>query len=213
MLGGQGPGIGRLRGQQLARRELARAIYRPSPLARLWHDVTHWLESLLSTSRAGTPSWWGLTLLAVAVAAAIATALYLLGPTRVTKRAGDRAVRGAAPRSASQHRDAADRLAASGNYGAAIIERVRAIVVDLETRDVLLRRPARTAMELAAEAAAAFPAEAGELRDAARRFDDVRYGGRPGSEPGYDHVRDLDDRLRAAAPAAPDLAQPAGRAQ
>jgi uncharacterized protein DUF4129 len=204
-----GPAIGRLRGQELARRELARSIYRPSLLVRIWHDITHWLGSLLSTGAAGAPSWWGLVLLAIAVAAAVAAIAYWLGPTKANKRASDRAVAGSAPRSAREHRDAADLLAASGNYGGAIIERIRAIVVDLEARDILLRRPARTAMELATEARGAFPAEAAELTYAARSFDDVRYGGRTGSESAYRRVRDLDIRLAAATAAAADEAQSA----
>jgi hypothetical protein len=209
MTGAGGPAISRLRGQQLARQELARSIYRPSWVARWWHDFTHWLGSLLSTSPAGSPSWWGLILLAVAVAAAVAGVIYWLGPTRVNKRARDGAVLDAAPRGAADYRDAAEQLAASGNYGEAIIERIRAIVVDLEARDVLLRRPARTAMELAAEAGAAFPAEAAELTGAARRFDDVRYGGRAGTEASYRRIRDLDVRLRAATAALPEPLRPA----
>jgi hypothetical protein len=205
-----GPAISRPRGQELARRELARSIYRPSWLARIWHDITHWLGSLLSTGGTGAPSWWGLALLALAVAAIIAVVVYWLGPTRRNHRAADRAVADAAPRSARDYRDAAEELAANGNFGAAIIERIRAIVVDLETRDVLLRRPARTAMELAAEAGAAFPAEATALSAAARGFDDVRYGGRAGTERAYQRIRDLDIRLAAAVaatPAEPDLVQ------
>jgi hypothetical protein len=206
MGGGQGPGISRPRGQQLARRELARSIYRPSLVTRLWHDITHWLSSLISTSSAGSPSWWGLILLAVAVAAAVAVTFYWLGPTRMNKQAGGSPIRTGRVRGADEHRADADRLAASANYAAAIVERVRAIVVDLETREILLPRPARTAMELVAEAGAAFPAESAELADAARRFDDVRYGGRAGTEPGYRRIRDLDARLKAAA------ASPAGSA-
>ncbi len=88
------------------------------------------------------------------------------------------------------------RLAADGDYQAAIIERLRAIAVDLEAREILLPIPARTAMELAAEAGAAFPAEAASLASAARLFDDVRYGGRAGTQHGYDRIRALDIRLR-----------------
>lgn len=206
MVGTGGPAISRLRGQELARRELARSIYRPSLLARIWDDITHWFGSLLSTGPAGTPSWWGVILLAVAVAAVVAVVVYWLGPTTISKRAGDRAVIDTAPRSASEHRDAAERLAASGDYGAAIIERVRGIVIDLEARHVLLRRPARTAMELATEAGAAFPVEAAELAAAAHAFDDVRYGGRSGTEPAYGRVRDLDIRLARAVVAEADPA-------
>jgi hypothetical protein len=198
-----GPAIGRLQGQELARRELGRSIYRPSLLARIWHDITHWFGSLPSPG-AGTPSWWGLLLTAVALAAVIATVVYWLGPTRVNRRAGDPAFMGTAPRTAGEHRDTADQLAAAGNYGGAIIERIRAIVVDLEARDVLLRRPGRTAMELATEAGAVFPAEADELFDAAHGFDDVRYGGRTGTDRAYRRVRDLDVRLTLAAAMQPD---------
>jgi hypothetical protein len=114
---------------------------------------------------------------------------------------------GGRPRTAAEYRRAAEQLAASGNYQEAIAERVRAIAADLEAREILLAKPARTADELAAEAALAFPAEAGELAAAARLFDDVRYGGRPGSQAGYARVRGLDGRLASAAPESrPDLA-------
>jgi Domain of unknown function (DUF4129) len=204
-----GPGISRLRGEQLARRELAQAIYRPSVLTRLWDDIRHWLSLLVSTSAAGRPGWWGIILLAVAVIAAVAVILYWLGPTRMNKQARTGPVGAGRVRSADEHRADADRLAASERYGDAIVERIRAIVVDLEAREILLRRPARTARELAAEASAAFPAEAAELIDAARRFDDVRYGGRAGTELGYRRIRDLDERLKAAAA---NPADPAGLA-
>jgi Domain of unknown function (DUF4129) len=206
MAGTGGPLISRLRGQQLARRELARSIYRPSLLARIWHDVTHWLGSLVSTTPAGSLSWLGLILAAVALAAVVATVGYWLGPASVNKRVGDQALTGTAQRSAGEHRDAADQLAAGGNYAGAIVERIRAIVADLEVRDVLLRQPARTAMELASDAGAAFPAEAAELVIAAHGFDDVRYGGRLGSAAAYRRVRDLDVRLASAAATPPDLA-------
>lgn len=209
MAGGQGPGISRLRGQQLARSELTRSIYRPSLLTRLWHDITHWLSSLVSTGPAGSPSWWGLILLAIAAAAVIAVVMYWLGPTRMNKQARETPVLTGRIRSAEEHRADADRLAAGERYGDAIVERIRGLVVDLEAREILLRRPARTARELAAKAGAAFPREAGELTDAARRFDDVRYGGRAGTEPAYRRIRDLDIRLNAAAAIAAD---PAGRA-
>ena len=69
----------------------------------------------------------------------------------------------------------------------------------------------RTADEMAAEAGLALPAEAAALRDAARMFDDICYGERPGTAAGYALVSDLDTRIKAAAPSpAPPWPEPAG---
>ena len=46
---------------------------------------------------------------------------------------------------------------------------------------------------------------------AARLFDEVRYGQRPGTRPGYEQVADLDTRIAASADgAAPRVPRPAG---
>ncbi|WP_344833498.1 DUF4129 domain-containing protein [Nonomuraea dietziae] len=62
--------------------------------------------------------------------------------------------------------------------------------------------PGKTADELAAEAGRSLPAFAEELAAAARAFDDVAYGGVPGSPAAYAMLRDLDERLRLARPVA-----------
>ncbi len=191
------PGIGRDQARELARRELARSMYQPSLLYRWWHDVTYWGFSV-----DGGLNVLGVLALAVIVIAAIAVTVAVLGPARTGRRLPGRAVLGGRPRHAEDYRAAADRLAADGDYGAAIAERVRAIAADLEARGVLPPEPARTAIELAAAAGRAFPAAAAELIAAAHLFDEVRYGGRPGSERAYARVRDLDVSLRAAVPAA-----------
>ncbi len=105
---------------------------------------------------------------------------------------------------AGDYRRAAERRADAGDYAGAIIERTRAIAVELETRGVLLPRPGRTASELAAEAAVSLPDHAAGLREAARLFDDVRYGDRPGTlaglsagpAPGREHPVGPDARRR-----------------
>jgi hypothetical protein len=210
--GGPGTGISRLRGQQLARRELARPMYHLSGLARIWHDITHWFNSLLNTGPSGDPGVWGLTLLAVALVGAVAAMLYWLGPARMNQRARSSPVLASLPRTAPEFRAEADRLAARGDYGPAIVERVRAIAQDLETRQILLRRPARTARELAIEAGVAFPVHAAELSAASRLFDDVRYGGRASGDAAYGRVRDLDVAIAAAVrPAEQSGPLPAGR--
>ncbi len=173
-------------------------MYKPSLVARIWHDIGHWLSSLAGTSATGSTSWVGPILVTVVIVAVLAALLYLAGPIRRTRRAGNGPVLQGHPLTAGQHRAAADSLAAAGDYQAAIVERVRAIVTELESHQVLAPRPGRTAAELAAEAGQAIPAEAETLTAAAGLFNDVRYGGRPGSQPGYEQVRDLDLRIQAA---------------
>lgn len=208
---GTGPDISRARARQLARRELARPEYKPSLLSRLGHDLEHWLSSLASHSAGGSPSWIGVVLLVIAIAAVLAIVFYLGRSARNSRRPADLAVLNDRQRTAAEHRQAADALAAGGRYGDAIVERVRAIAVELETRQILAPRPGRTAAELSAEAGRLIPAEATALRSAAQLFDDVRYGGRNGNEPGYRLVRDLDERVRTAP--VPAGANPTGASQ
>jgi hypothetical protein len=199
-----GPGIGRDHARELARRELARSIYRPSLLSRLGDDIGKWLSSLFGPVRGGEPNWLAIALLVLVVVAAVIAAAYWLGPPAASRRSQPAPVLAGRPRTAAQYRNAAEKLAASGNYQEAIAEMVRAIAAELEARDILPPKPARTADELAAEAALAFPDESAELIAVTRLFDDVRYGGRPGSQAGYGRVRALDSRLTAARPRARD---------
>lgn len=211
---GGGPGISRLGARQLAQRELARSIYKPSVWSRVWQDIVSWLESLAGHGSAGRPGWIGTALLTAGIVVVLAAVLYLAGPARLNRQPRGPVIEDSLM-SAADHRLAADHYAAAGDYAAAIIERVRAIAVDLEVRQILLPGPGRTAAELGREAAAAIPAEAAALASVTRLFDDVRYGDRPGSLPGYQQVRNLDLRIRAvpvaaSARARPPAAGPAG---
>jgi hypothetical protein len=180
----------------VARRELARAIYHPSLLSRLAARFVTWIESLILHTPGGSVNWLAVALLGIGVLALLGAVGYIAGSARVDRRYRTAVVEGR-PMSAAEHRSAADGFAAAGDYGSAIIERVRAIAVDLESRQILPPRPGRTAAELGAETALAIPGEATALGHATRLFDDVRYGGRPGSQAGYQQVRDLDLRIRA----------------
>ncbi|NUP62478.1 MAG: DUF4129 domain-containing protein [Nonomuraea sp.] len=102
---------------------------------------------------------------------------------------------------AAEHRQAAERLAAEGDWTRAIQERLRAIARDLEERALVDGMPGRTADELAAEAGGALLGFAAELTAAARSFDDVTYGGVAGTQAAYRSMSSLDDRLRQARPA------------
>ena len=101
-------------------------------------------------------------------------------------------------RTAAEHRAAADAHAAAGEWADAVRERLRAVVRSLEERAVLDQRPGRTADEAAAEAGAALPAVAAELRRAARLFDDVWYGGRAAGPESDAALRAVDEQVRAA---------------
>jgi hypothetical protein len=191
-----GPLVGRLRGSQLARRELARSIYHPSLVSRIWARVLKWLELLVPHNASGGLNWLAVVLLGIVVIALLGAVGYIAGSARVDRRYRGAVVDGRL-KSAAEHRSAADGFAAAGDYKSAIIERVRAIAADLESRQILPPRPGRTAAELGAETALAIPAEAAALGDATRLFDDVRYGDRPGSQAGYQQVRDLDLRIQA----------------
>jgi len=195
-LAGSGPQIGRGAAQQLARRELSKAIYQPS----LTRRFLHWLGSVLSHVNVNVPGgWWALiTVIAVAVLV-IAAVIFRIRPGRPGRRREGSLLQGA-PLSARDHRQQSERLAAAGDFAGAIIERVRTMAVWLEEREVLPPGPGRTADELAADAGRALPAHALALADAAQLFDDVMYGGRGGTDSGYQRMRELDASLQSARP-------------
>jgi Domain of unknown function (DUF4129) len=199
--GGGVPVTGRQAGQQLARSELSKAIYhhQPSLTERVVHFLLTWLARLFRATQGLPGGWWGFVALVVLAAILVTVVLARIGPVARAQRR--RAGRGAAApaRTAGEHREAATRLAEAGDYAAAICERVRAIAAELDERGILMPRIGRTADEFAAEAGRALPPHAAGLMGAARVFDEVRYGQRPGTRPGYEQVTDLDTRIRATA--------------
>jgi hypothetical protein len=197
-----GPLTGREAGQRLARAELSKAIYHPhEPLTqRVLNAISDLLNDLSQAGRAFPGGWWAAVALAALLATIIAVVLSRTGPLARSHRAGDELMTGSGPLSAADHRLRAGRLADAGDYAGATVERVRAIARELDDRTVLTPRAGRTANEMAEEAAAALPAEAGALRNAALLFDDICYGDRPGTQAGYALVRELDTRISAAVP-------------
>lgn len=105
-------------------------------------------------------------------------------------------------RSAGEYRRSATEAAAAGHYGDAVRDRFRAVVRALEERALLDARSGRTADEAAAEAGVLLPGVADELRQGARLFDDVHYGGREGTEAAYRALTELDERCRRERPVA-----------
>jgi hypothetical protein len=195
--------LGREAARRLAQLELARPEYaagRPGLFSRAAGWLRDRLGDLLGpVAGAATNPWVGLLVL-VALMAVLAVAVRLrTGPLA---RAGRRepALFGGTERTAAEHRAAADRCAGDGDWAGAVRERLRAVVRSLEERTLLDPRPGRTADEAAAEAGLVLPGSAADLRGAARRFDDVVYGGRPAGAEDDAALRALDERVAAERP-------------
>ena len=198
-----------------AQHELNKAIY---PRGSLTDEVVQWFDDLffkiLSGGAAVPGGWFTITMLLILVVIAALVALRVARRTMRTNRGHHRALFGSQDTSAAEHRATADRFAARGEWVPAIQHRVRAVARHLEETAVLNAVPGRTATELARDAGQAIPGLITELRRAAEAFNDVTYGARPGIEPDYHAVADLDGRLLARATAGMadrDPAAPADR--
>jgi Domain of unknown function (DUF4129) len=191
-------------GQRLARTELSKAIYHPhhSLAQRLLDAISRLLHGLYDAGKSFPGGWWAVVALAALAALAVALVAARLGPLARAHREAAFLTPGGQPLRAADHRQRAGRLAAAGDYAGATLETVRAITRELEERGVLSPRLGRTAAEIAAEAGQELPGEAGPLHEAARLFDDICYGDRPGTAAGYEFVQTLDTRILAASPRA-----------
>ncbi|MFC0862769.1 DUF4129 domain-containing protein [Sphaerimonospora cavernae] len=191
--------IGRDQARQEAEGKLLRSGYeQESPVDWLWRKFDEFLGDLLD---AGTNSAGGvMSLIVIVVILVVLAALLLWALRRMARggRTGEGAVFDQAELTAAEHRAAAGRHAADGNWRAAVQERLRAIARDLEERAIVSPLPGRTAMELAETAGTALPSHAAALRQAARVFDDIAYGDVPGTRQAYLTLTALDDSLRKA---------------
>ena len=198
---------------EAAQRELAKPIY---PKASLTERLSDWLEELLyrivQEGSSVPGGWFTISVLLIILAVAIVVAVRIARRTMRTNRGGEHGLFDSQELSAAQHRATAEQYAAAGNWAAAIRHRLRAVARQLEEDGVLNPVPGRTATELAKDAGATVPDLAGELLQAANAFNDVTYGERPGTEPAYRMIADLDDHLRSrgaattTAPVAPAAA-------
>ncbi|MDA5286417.1 DUF4129 domain-containing protein [Streptomyces sp. Isolate_45] len=189
--------------REAAERELAKRAYHeddPGLFERGLERFWDWIADLFDGASSVTPGGgFGLLAVALLVVLAVAALWWRLGtPRRTATGTGvlfDDGLRGAA-----DHRTAADAHAAAGRWTEAVQERMRAVVRSLEERTLLDPRPGRTADEAAAEASVSLPAHAGDLRAAARTFDDVTYGGRTADADTYARLRTLDLTLERTKP-------------
>ncbi|MEV0555460.1 DUF4129 domain-containing protein [Streptomyces sp. NPDC050597] len=189
--------------REAARRELSKRMYHendPGLLERALNAFWEWVDKLFSAASSATPGGaLGLLVVALVAVAVIGALWWRLGtprrgPTSAAPLFDDR------PRSAAEHRAAAEAHAAQGHWNQAVQERMRAIVRSLEERALLDPRPGRTADEAAAEAGRTLPAHTDRLRAAARDFDDVTYGGRTAGSETYQRLSQLDRDLERTRP-------------
>ena len=203
---GEGPPVTLPRdpARDAARRELSKRMYHdhePNLVLRSLNRLWDWIQDLFATASGVAPGGGlGLLVLTLVVLALGGLLWWRLGvPRHVTVRTaaplfGDR------PRTAAEHRAAAEAHAAQSHWTQAVQERMRAIVRSLEERALLDPRPGQTAGEIAAEAGTVLPAHAVRLRSAAGDFDDVMYGGRGGDAAMYQRLTALDEDLAGARP-------------
>ncbi|MGW7076682.1 DUF4129 domain-containing protein [Streptomyces sp. NPDC054871] len=195
--------IPRAPAREAAERELSDPAYQenaPSLLQRALNRFWEWVDGLFTAASGATPGGGlGLFVIIIAVLALIAALWWRLGtPHRAP--ASSPALFDDRPRTAAEHRAAAEAHAAQGHWNQAVQERMRAMVRSLEERALLDPRPGRTADEAAAEASQTLPTHATELRAAAQSFDAVTYGARTATEPTYNRLTTLDKALTQTRP-------------
>lgn len=203
--------IGRDEAQRRAVEELTKAKYGGTPG---WLDsggrrFEHWLQYLVDlwtryTLGRGTGGGVnvGLILVAVVVLAVIALAIWRFGVPRLRRAAAADDLELDPTRLAADYRTQADAAAAAGDWAAAVRDRFRGIVRELETRTILDVRPARTASEAAFTASRLLPGCAEHLRRGAELFNGVVYGDQRADAAAYATVVAADAAVLAAADAA-----------
>jgi hypothetical protein len=201
---------GRDQAREWAIRELSGREYqqaRPSLISRAFSWLRDQLNSIGPSDGPGANL--GTAIVVGLLLVLIIWAVHTAGGLRRNARGPAGPVLEASERPSAEHYAAADAHARAGDFSAAVVERFRAIVRELEERVVISPQRGRTADEIAGSAAAAIPALAGQLDAAARTFDEVRYGGRAGRAEQDAALRDLATQLRGVRVA--NLPSPAGR--
>jgi hypothetical protein len=197
--------LGRDEAQRAAERELADPAYaaaEPSLLERAVRWLLERFDDMLQGAAQQAPGGYvGLVVLGLLLVLGVIVVRLRIGRIgRITTGESDLFDARTVP--ADEHRRRADAHAAKGEWAEAVRERLRAVVRGLEERDLLDARPGRTADEAAADGGLVLPACAEQLRAAARTFDDVWYGGVPGTAAMDAQLRAVDDEVRRARPGA-----------
>ena len=200
--------IGRDEAQRRAAEELAKAKYGGTPpwvdsLADRFDRIIQWLVDLIVRAILGRDGGggisWGFIIATVILLAAIGLVVWRVGLPRWQRRRRDAVVDLDPSRPAADYRRLADEHAQRGDWAAAVRDRFRGVVRELEVRTVLDVRPARTAWEAAYSAARVLPASRDWLQQGAESFNAVVYGDRPADQAAYQQMVLVDEQVVAAA--------------
>lgn len=205
--------IERLEAQRRALAELAKAKYGGLPpfVGDAFRRLLDFLDQLSSfLSGVGGVSGGGLSpgfvIGVVVLLVAVGVVVWRVGIPRWTKRQHRTGELELDPtRPAADYRATAEAAAEAGDWPAAVRDRFRALVRELEIRTVLDVRPARTAWEAAIAAHRLLPDRRADLFAGADLFSAVSYGDRPAQAADYEAMVGIEQRVTAAADAA-DLA-------
>jgi hypothetical protein len=202
----------RIGGEEARRRaaeELAKAKYGGLPdwadeiLNRLGRVVDRIVEAVLrfvfGSPAGGAGISPGFVIAVVLLLVAIGLVVWKVGLPRWRGRSRDVVVDLDASVPAADYRHFAEQHAEHGDWQAAVRDRFRALVRELEVRTILEVRPARTAWEAAYAAGRLLPGCRADLRTAADDFSAVMYGERRADETLYRRMAGVDDRVTAAA--------------
>lgn len=166
--------------------------------------IQDWLHEqwnrLLDQSAGG--SGWSPVVTTVVAAAVIALLAFVLPRVRRERRlrgTGDPVLTDPSVTAATYRARVAAALA-QGRFDDALADAYRAIARGATERTLLEDGPGRTAHEVALALAPVFPAERQALREAADRFDAVRYGSRHIARADAEQVAELDRRLARTRP-------------
>jgi hypothetical protein len=206
--------IGRDEARRRAAEELAKAKYGGTPewLVELADLADRWAERIvdliirivLGRGDGGGVNWGFLLAVAIGLVA-IALVVWRVGLPRWRPRRRDATVAADSTRPAADYRALAEHHAARGDWTAAVRDRFRALVRELETQAILDVRPARTAWEAAYRASQVLPTCREALQTGAESFNAVVYGDRPADSAAYRQMVAVEEWVTAAADQA-DLA-------
>ncbi len=189
----------RAQAQRLAELELADPAYRsaqPGFVQRAITWLVEWVQRAADRAAEAAPGGWlGILGLVLAIVIAVLFIRWRIGP--VSRTAG-LTFTVDPDTSAAEYRTQADESAAARKWEEAISARMRALVRASQERGLIDAHPGWTADEVASEVGRRLPAASVSLHLAATTFDEVRYGGRPGSPEAYRVVVDADTQVGAS---------------